>query len=289
MHLFPSLGELIEAPGIEQARIAQMMGLPGDVSREAFTNLFVVQLFPYASIYLSPSGLAGGEVRERIAEYWNILGWPVPAEPDHVASLLKSYGTLHAGYRGEYISNEVAMQCRPAFFWDAIASWMPLYLLRVRELGSELYKTWSTVALDVIEAEASVLGAPEVMPIYMQAAPLMPSVSKPAEFIDALFAPVMSGVIITRYDLGRCAAIHALPLRMADRRHTLKLLMAEKPREICVWMRAEVVRQMENVEQLPDVLAPVRDYWLERARTTDKLLQDFADRYARPGQSIEIK
>lgn len=284
MHLFPPLGEIIEAPGLEQARIARMLGLPGDVSRRDFTNLFVIQLFPYASIYLSPDGLAGGAVRDRIGEYWKILGWPAPAEPDHASSLLKSYGTLHPAYRGEYISSDVAQQSRPFFFWDAVASWMPMYLLRVQEIGSELYRTWATVTSDVIEAEAAQHGAPEVLPVYLRNAPLPPSIDNPAEFVDALFAPVMSGVILTRSDLGRCAAANGLTVRMADRRHTLKLLISEKPRGVCPWLRGEIARQTEKIEQMANVLAPVRDHWSERARAFAALMHKFEERYSRPDQ-----
>ena len=284
MHLFPPLGELIEAPGLDQARIARMLGLSGDVSRRDFTNLFVVQLFPYASIYLSPDGLAGGAVRDRIGEYWKILGWPAPTEPDHASSLLKSYGTLHPGYRGEYITSDAAQQSRPFFFWDAIASWLPMYLLRVQELGSELYRTWATVTSDVIEAEAAQHGEPQILPVYLRNAPLPPSIENPSQFIEALFAPVVSGVILTRSDLGRCATANGLTVRMADRRHTVKLLISEKPGGVCSWLRNEIVRQTERLAQLPNVLAPVRDHWTARGGAFAALMQNFEERYSRPDQ-----
>ena len=288
MHLFPSLGEMIEAPGAEQARIARMLGMPGDLGRQDYTNLFVIQLFPYASIYLSHNGLAGGDVRDRIAEYWKILGWPAPQEPDHAASLLKSYGTLHPGFRGEYLSSDLAHQCRPVFFWDAIASWMPMYLLRVREIGADVYKSWSSVVMDVIEAEAVQLSMPPVLPVYLRTAPIPPGINNPSEFIDALFAPVVSGVILCRYDLGRCATENRLTVRMADRRHTLKIMMSENTSGVCSWLEQEVQRQADNIAALPDMLAPVRDHWVSRARTVATRLQEFRIRYSRPGQAVEL-
>ncbi|HEX6259628.1 MAG TPA: hypothetical protein VFZ51_03165, partial [Woeseiaceae bacterium] len=78
MDIFPRLGELIEAPGPEQARQARALGLPGEPTRADFTHLFVVQLFPYASIYLSADGLAGGPAKDLIAEYWKIIQRPPP-------------------------------------------------------------------------------------------------------------------------------------------------------------------------------------------------------------------
>src|SRR5688500_11165323 len=138
MHLFSSLGEIIEAPGTEQARMARMLGLPGEPNRNEFTNLFVVQLFPYASIYLSTNGLAGGGVRRRAAEYWDMVGGMAPYEPDHTTALLKLYGSLQPTMHGDYPLPD-AIDKRRIVFWESIASWLPMYLLRMRELGSSLY------------------------------------------------------------------------------------------------------------------------------------------------------
>lgn len=279
MHLFPSLGELIEAPGAEQTRIARMLGLPGAPTRQDYTNLFVVQLFPYASIYLSPQGFAGGAVRNRISEFWHQLGRTPPQEPDHAASLFKYYGSLHPAVHGE---------SRPVIFWEAMASWLPIYLLRARELASTLYRAWSDVAFDVVEAEAGQLGAPAALPFLLASAPMPPSISNPGAFIDALFAPVVSGVIICRVDLAQCAVANRLTLRMADRRHTLKLLLSENTPGVCSWLNDEIGRQAENLTRLPDALGIVREHWLQRALGFATAIQEFRSRYAVAGKSVKL-
>src|SRR5688572_28284183 len=161
MHLFSSLGEIIEAPGAEQARMARMLGLAGEPNRNEFTNLFVVQLFPYASIYLNANGLAGGAVRRRVTDYWKMADAISPHEPDHITALLKPYGSLHPTH-GDYPTSDMT-DIRRIIFWEILASWLPMYLLRIRELGSSLYQAWSDVLFDVIEAEAAQLAAPAVM------------------------------------------------------------------------------------------------------------------------------
>jgi TorA maturation chaperone TorD len=288
MHLFQSLGELIEAPGAEQARIARMLGLPGEPDRHDFTNLFVVQLFPYASIYLSQQGYAGGAVRDRMGEFWRILGRSAPPEPDHATSLMKCYGSLLPGKHDEYLSSDLAQAIRPAVFWEGIACWLPIYLLRARELASTLYRAWSDVAFDVVEAEAAQLGPPATLPVHLASAPMPPSISSPSAFVDALFAPVVSGVIICRADLARCAIANRLNLRMADRRHTLKLMLSENTTGVSSWLHDEIGRQAENLQRLPDALAPIREHWLQRALAFGSAFEEFRTRYATTGESVKL-
>lgn len=288
MHLFTSLGEVVEAPGTEQARLARMLGLPGEPNRQEFTNLFVVQLFPYASIYLSPNGLAGGAVRRRASEYWTFTGRIAPHEPDHLTALLKLYGALQPTLHGDYVSTTVSVENRRAVFWEIIASWLPMYLLRMRELGTALYKAWSDVAFDVVEAEAAQLPAPVVMSSFLAAAPATPPVTEPGAFIDSLFAPAASGIIICRADLGRCANANRLTVRMADRRHTLKLMLTENLTGVCGWLHDEISRQADNLRRLPDALAPVREYWVERAEASARGVAQLHAQYSRSGTLAKL-
>ena len=285
MHLFSSLGEIIEAPGAEQARMARMLGLPGEPNRHEFTNLFVIQLFPYASIYLNANGVAGGAVRRRAADYWRLTGGISPHEPDHVTALLKLYGSMQPT-PADFTSPSI--DTRRIVFWEMLASWLPMYLLRIRELGSPLYQAWSDVLFDVIEAEAGQLEAPAVMTSFLAAAPAAPSINEAGAFVDSLFAPAVSGIIICRADLGRCAAAHRLTIRLADRRHTLKLMLMEKTGSVCAWLCGEFTRQADNLRRLPDVLSIVRDHWVRRAETSAAAIAEFEARYARPGHTVNL-
>lgn len=287
MHLFPSLGELVESPGIEHGRIARMLGLPGDATRKDFTNLFVVQLFPYASIYLSTNGQAGGSIRDEVGKYYQLLNGPVPDEADHVASLLKWYGLLQTELNG-YSKESQWRVVRQAFFWNCLASWLPIYLLRSREIGSTLYRAWSEVTLDVLEAEAVGVGSMATAPSPLLTAPALPSVREPLAFVESLFVPAVSGLVLCRADLGRCAAEHRLVVRVADRRHNIKSFLAENANGTCSWLYAEALRQADNIRMLPGAFGPVREFWTRRAEATANAVLQFRSLYATGGKAAKL-
>ena len=92
--LFRALGSLVEPPTPAGQRVADLLDL-GPLPGEAeYTELFLFQLTPYASVYLGPEGMLGGEARDRIAGFWRALQQEPPAEPDHLAVMLAFYARL---------------------------------------------------------------------------------------------------------------------------------------------------------------------------------------------------
>src|SRR5262245_14576006 len=94
MELVRALGALAEAAGPEQARIGAALGLPEIPHPSAYTDLFALQLYPYASVYVGPEGMLGGEARDRVAGFWRALRCVPPGEPDHLTALLALYAAL---------------------------------------------------------------------------------------------------------------------------------------------------------------------------------------------------
>src|ERR1044072_6916616 len=95
MELFRALAVLVEPPRRPgAARVAEALGLGALPEASAYTDLFVFQLYPYASVYVGAEGMLGGEARDRVAGFLKALGHDVPAEPDHPALLLGTYAEL---------------------------------------------------------------------------------------------------------------------------------------------------------------------------------------------------
>ena len=69
MELFRSLGSLIEPPSEETSRLARLLDLDPLPEAGEHTDLFLFQLYPFASVYLDGQGKMGGEARDRIAGF----------------------------------------------------------------------------------------------------------------------------------------------------------------------------------------------------------------------------
>ncbi|MGH9940996.1 MAG: hypothetical protein ACRD9R_01395, partial [Pyrinomonadaceae bacterium] len=76
MELFRALAVLAESPeSAEAARVAEVLELePSAPTAGEYGESFILQLPPYASIYLGAEGMIGGEARDRIAGFWRALG-----------------------------------------------------------------------------------------------------------------------------------------------------------------------------------------------------------------------
>ena len=94
MELFRALACLAEAPEDETGRVADALGLGPLPAKSEYTETFLFQLYPYASVYLGAEGMMGGVARDRIAGFWRALRQTPPAEPDHMAVMLSLYAQL---------------------------------------------------------------------------------------------------------------------------------------------------------------------------------------------------
>ena len=96
VELLRSLAVFAEPPDDEHARLADALGLEHVPGASDYSDVFLFQVYPYASVHVGPEGMMGGEARERVAGFWTALGYTPPAEPDHLAALLGLLATLGA-------------------------------------------------------------------------------------------------------------------------------------------------------------------------------------------------
>jgi len=271
--LWRGLAVLVEEPDPGHRSVVGAFGLgPGPTAAE-HANLFVFQLFPWASVYLGPEGQAGGDARDRIAGFWRALGATPPGEPDHLAVLLAAYADL-AGRDGE----PRAAHARRAFFWEHLASWLPAYLARTREITDGFYRRWAILASETLAAEAVALGeVPAEAPAALRAAPAMadPRGEGAETFTTALLTPVRSGLILARDDLRRAARELELAARPGERRWVLSALLGQAPAPVLAWLAGEARRQRGLwVGAFPP--GPGRDHWGRRAAATAALIDELA-------------
>lgn len=281
-----ALGAFAEAPGPEHARIAGALGLERPPTRAEHTELFLFQLYPYASVYLGPEGMLGGEGRDRVAGFWRALELVPPPEPDHLAALLGLYAGLSEAAQGNGTDEgragpEVA---RAVLLREHVASWVFPWLDRVMDVGPEPYRAWAGILRDALLEEmrgidaAGRLARPPLLPLHLrEAPPLSDPRDGTQDFLAELLTPVRSGMILTRADLVRAGRERGLGARIGERHYTLEALFGQDPPGMLEWLASEAGDRARRHRALEEELGPTGTFWRERAETAEALLEELAD------------
>jgi TorA maturation chaperone TorD len=272
MELFRALGALAEPPAAEHARLAALLRLPAVPTSAEFTELFVMQLPPYASIYLSEDGMLGGDARDRVAGFWRALGLAPPSEPDHLTALLGLQASIAERESTATVEDQAvrARHARHALFWEHIACWLPPYLLRAREVAAPAYAAWADLLLGALDAEARMLGAPASTPLHLRVLDDMAGAADVSfdEFTGLALSPARTGAILARADFARAARELGLGLRAGDRRFVLRALLEQDAGGVLDWLRRELLRQAAALRTAPRALAPANGWWAARAEAS---------------------
>jgi TorA maturation chaperone TorD len=252
--LIRALAVLAEAPAPEHERVAAALGLPTPRAEE-YAELFLFQLYPYASVYAGAEGMLGGEARDRVAGFWRALGLVPPAEPDHLAALLGLYAALEtAGHRR-------------ALLWEHLLSWLLPWLAKLDEIAPGPYREWGRLLAAALEQEAREHGPLDRLPLHLREAPPLAQ----DDLLEGLLAPVRSGMLLVRDDLLRAAAELGLGARVAERRYVLRALLGQDAGAVLGWLQAEAARWAGIHEATPGAIGR---FWQGRAEAAAALLAD---------------
>jgi TorA maturation chaperone TorD len=273
--LIRALGAVADSPPAARTAAAAL-GLESPSDAE-LTDVFVLNLPPYAAVYLGPDGALGGEGADRVAGFWRVLRIDSPAEPDHLAALLGLYASL---------AEAVAAAKRPAtraalartlatLFWEHLQPWLPGYLEAVTDVPAPALATWAVLLRDVIAAEAACQPAMPGLPLALRSAPAGLDTNRdaePREITEVLTIPVRSGMILTRHRVALGARRAGVGHRIGERRFTLRAMIEQDPPGTLAWLAAEASRWQRR-HQARSASDPTTQWWAARARRTRKALQ----------------
>ena len=280
MEIFRTLGALIEPPGPELEPLAELLDL-GPLPEEAeHSELFLFQLYPYASVYLGPEGMLGGEARDRIAGFWRALGQAPPKEPDHLTTLLAFYAELcEHGAAADKAHAERWQQARRAYLWEHLLAWLPVYLAKLEALAPLFYRKWGGLLRQALQAEVETVGPQDRLALHLRSAPPIsdPRESDLESFLDSLLSPVRSGVLWTRDDLGRAARDLEIGSRIGERRFILEALLAQKTGAVLGWIADEATAWATRLRQEDGSWGPILPFWIQQAEATAALMTELAD------------
>lgn len=260
-----ALAAIAAAPGADLAAVAGALELPVPSAADHH-HLLSAELHPYASVYLGPEGMLGGEARDRVAGFWRALGEVPPAEPDHLATLL---GTLAA--LGDDRA-PAATAARRVLLWEHVLAWLPPWLDRAVTLAPPSLVGWAGLLRDSLTAEAEAAGPPATLPAALREAPTL----EPGRVVEHLLVPVRTGFIVTRGDLRRAALELGLGVRQGDRALGLRSLLGQDAPAVLGWFAGAAAATAERLREAPAAWRPVTAWWSDRAAGTAGTLDGLA-------------
>lgn len=278
--LLRALGAALVTPPPANRQVAEALGLPVFTGAD-HTDAFVLSAPPHAAIHLGPQGGLGGEGLDRVAGFWRALGLVPPEDADHLGVLLMLYAEL-----GEAESAASSPQggtqlhtARVALFHEHLWSWAPGYLAAVLTLDIASASAWAELTLETLQQEATEVDPPDALPLALRAAPegLQPSDSFD-DLLDAMVAPVRSGIVLTRRDLGQTAAALGVGYRQGERRYTLKAMLEQDKPATMRWLAGHA-RSWSKHHRATDSgwSCDPGAWWSGRAESTADVLEVMAE------------
>jgi len=283
VELIRGLALLAEPPSGRHETVWSALGLSDVPTSAQYSDVFLFQLYPYASVYLGSEGMMGGDARSRIAGFWRALGYDPPAEPDHVSSLLGLYATLAERERETDGAESVLIAgSRTALLTEHLVPWIFVYLSRAVELVDGAYGSWARLLRDVLRREVEAVTPPahrrEAPPVHLREAPGLPDprVEGAGAFLSGILTPIRSGLVLTRADLARLSSALDLGLRAGERRYALEHLLAQDPPAVLDALADEAERQRRLHLGSLGWLGSIMGWWGERCASTAALLAALA-------------
>jgi len=278
MELFRALAVLAEPPTQEAARVASALGLGPVPDASTYTELFIFQLYPYASVYLGAEGMIGGEARELVAGFWRALGQKPAAEADHLSVMLALYARLAELEEDESDAQrrEGWRVARKAFLWEHLLSWLPAYLSKVSDIAPPFYKSWSEILLNALFAEADRVGEQEQLSLHLREdyGLIDPRAAAAEDFLQSLLAPAHCGMILVRSDLSRASEKLKLGLRLGERKFVLKSMLGQDAEGTLEWLAREAEVWANRHRLGRESLGETARVWENRAHASAALLRD---------------
>lgn len=223
------LGAAVLSPPPSGNRVVDALGLP-PMTREAHTEAFVVQAPPHAAIHLGAEGKLGGETVDRIQGFWRAVGITPPDEPDHLGVLLMGYAALSD------LGGDPAAHAARVLLHEHVWAWAPGYLTALREAVPGPIEGWAGLTAQALAHEVEAVGLMDGLPVALASAvPPVPVDPGREELLDAMVAPLRSGVVLTRRAIDSAAQRLGLGLRRGERRYALRGMLDQDARRTLGW------------------------------------------------------
>ncbi len=240
------------------------------------TEVFVLGLPPHAAIYLGEEGKLGGEGLDRVGGFWRALGMKAPEDADHLGALLMLYAELGlaeslARDADDPRTVEQLRTSREALLHEHLWSWVPAYLRAVADLQVPSLAEWAALTMAAVEHEQARTTSAPLLPLALREAPRgLTAEDSVDDLLDALVAPVRSGVVLSQRDLQAGAAIVGVGFRRGERRFALRAMLEQDAPATLGWL-TERARSWAGIHRAHGD-DPTTAWWCARAESTATVL-----------------
>jgi TorA maturation chaperone TorD len=239
--------------------------------------LFDLNVYPYASVYLDPSGMMNAPWTAFVSGVYRALGLEVTASsvaaPDHLGVQLEALAALLEREDGAASELDAARarHAQQALLCEHLLPWAPCFVWAVERTSGGLYARLARWTLELLAEHAEALL--ETVPVQAFA---FPEGGEEVEGLSRLLVPARSGLFLCREDLRRLGRGLELALRFAERKRMLEQLIAaavqaEVLHKLLAALRREGERQREGylaLQRAHPPLAPLWGAWLLKLEGT---------------------
>ena len=270
--LLRALGSVVLTPPPGNESVWHALGLSPATGAE-HTDVFVLGLPPHAAIYLGDEGKLGGEGLDRVGGFWRALGLSAPEDADHLGALLMLYAEL--GLAESLATNDRSAEqlrtSRQALLHEHLWPWVPAYLRAVADLQVPSLAEWAALTLAAVLEEHECATPAPLLPLALREAPQpLAADDSVDDLLDALVAPVRSGVVLSQRDLQAGAAVVGVGFRRGERRYALRAMLEQDAPATLGWL-AERARSWAEIHRGHGD-DPTTDWWRVRAESTATVL-----------------
>lgn len=281
---------LAEPPAAHTAALAAALDLGPIPSAADYAACFTFARYPYASVYLDPSGMLGGTALDRIAGFYRALEIEVPKEADHLAALLALWAGLaeREGTEEDPGARALLARAQRTLVLEHLACWLPPYLDTFDERVAPAYRAWATVLRELLAATLAACAREraledEPVPAHLRDAPPLedPRAAGADAFLDGLLAPVRAGFVLVRDDLVAIARAIGTGARAGERRFVLRALLAHDAGATLEHLAAHADSAAARTAAW-HAAPPVAAFWAGRATASAALLHELAPEAVAP-------
>lgn len=198
-------------------------------------QLYGYNVFPFATLFLSPDLLLAGSITEQVSALYVQGTFQPTDQADHLVQELEFLAFLcqaEAGAQsGEAVGQILRLHRLQRHFLDThLLWWLPLFGQAVQMEGQSFASALATLSVEFVLDHRVDLGDDQTDEIHASPLPQPPAILDDAqtglkEIGAYLLTPVYSGIYISRDQIGRMARSLGLPRGFGERRQMLTNLL----------------------------------------------------------------